>query len=228
MTLIAWSKFAKTVERGFLCSDESIKANFHGETVSLGVLMAVSLLVPIIMVIIVELNLRKRQQENQQYQFFGLLIDAYVADMGHYIALFLVGFTLNLLMTQIGKYTVGRYRPHFYTSCMPVFEDSTNCSDVVNVGKFIDSYKCTNPELNQFQIDDLRRSWPSGHSSISFFSMTFVAVYLGCRRNFLRSFNTVKLSAQLLFISFALVAGLSRIGDNKHHCKLKLNLSFCK
>lgn len=224
MALVVWSKYAKTAERGFLCSDETIKANFHGETVSFLLLMTVSILVPIMMVILVESNLR-RQTNPEQYEFFGITIPAFIAVIGHYVSFFFIGFTLNLLITQIGKYTVGRYRPHFYTSCMPVFEDSTNCSHPINAGRYIDVYTCTNPELTEFELTDLRQSFPSGHASISFYSMTFVAVYLFFRRGFLRNFNSIKLSAELLFVSFALVAGLSRVGDNRHHCEYSRELA---
>lgn len=224
MGLVFWFIFAKTAKRGFLCNDDSIKAHFHGETVSDILLLSVSFLVPIIMVIVVEFNLRKQNNHDERYQFIDMTISAYIAEICHYLSFFVIGFMLNLLMTQIGKDLVGRYRPHFITSCQPIFEDSTNCSDPINIGRFIDSYRCANIELPDFDIDDLRRSWPSGHASISFYSMTFIAVYLFFRKNFMKNYNLIKLSAQLLLLSFAWIAGLSRIGDNKHHCKKILKI----
>lgn len=213
----------KTVKRGFFCNDDSIKAHYHGETISDSVLSLTSILVPIIMVIIVELSLRK-YKTSDRHKFFGSTISACVADIFHYTMFFIVGFIVNLLITQIGKDLVGRYRPHFIASCQPIFDDSTNCSNPINIGRYIDSFRCSNTELNKYDFDDLRRSWPSGHASISFYSMTFTAAYLYFSKNFLKNCKLFKLSTQTLFISFAWICACSRVGDNVHYCKKLLEI----
>lgn len=218
MCCLLWQNFAKTAKRGFFCNDETLMATFHGEVVSVKVLLIVSIAVPIITIVLIEFIGKSRDNE-KSFKIFNFAIAQKIVEASHYVSTFLFGFVINLLVTQMGKYLVARYRPHFLTSCQPVFPDGTNCSHAVNIGRNIDTFECSNPLLNDFE--DLRRSWPSGHSSISFYSMIFLSVYIFMqKKDFLRELRLLKISTIFVFISFAWISSLSRIGDNKHHCEL--------
>mmetsp|Transcript_2970 Transcript_2970/g.4163 ORF Transcript_2970/g.4163 Transcript_2970/m.4163 type:complete len:326 (+) Transcript_2970:62-1039(+) len=67
---------------------------------------------------------------------------------------------INLFVTEIMKRYVGYFRPHFYNSCQ------------FNT----DTLACDN------EVEDARKSFPSGHASTSFCSMALITLYL--RRRF--------------------------------------------
>lgn len=214
-----WDNFAKTAKRGFFCNDETLMATFHSEVVPFEVLLIVTIVVPIITIIVIELFAKSQHENcpNESFKIFNFVISQKIVTISHYVSTFLVGFVINLLVTQMGKYLVARYRPHFLTSCQPVFPDGTNCSDAKNIGRSIDIFECTNPLEDDFE--DLQRSWPSGHSSVSFYSMIFLSMYIFMKKNVMKELRLLKNSIQFVFISFAWISSLSRIGDNKHHCK---------
>lgn len=55
------------------------------------------------------------------------------------VGVFLFGAACNVLATDIGKYTIGRLRPHFMTVCMP----DVNCTRIENQHKYIENFTCT-------------------------------------------------------------------------------------
>ena len=65
-------------------------------------------------------------------------------------------------------------------------------------------------------IDESRLSFPSGHSSLSFYSMTFLIIFINQTWN-CRSMGLLPRIFQVLLFSLAFYVGLSRIVDNKHH-----------
>ncbi len=68
----------------------------------------------------------------------------------------------------------------------------------------------------QKHIDESRLSFPSGHSSLSFYSMTFMIIFINQTWN-CRSMGLLPRIFQVLLFSLAFYVGLSRIVDNKHH-----------
>ena len=77
-------------------------------------------------------------------------------------ACFLVGAATNVVLTDVGKYTVGRLRPHFFAVCKPDFS-KLNCSTGAQMN-FITNYECTG---DKDLIKEARLSFPSGHSSFA-------------------------------------------------------------
>ena len=75
---------------------------------------------------------------------------------------FLVGAAVTVVLTNVGKYTVGRLRPHFLAVCKPDFS-KLNCTTGVEKN-FITNYECTGDED---LIKEARLSFPSGHSSFA-------------------------------------------------------------
>lgn len=60
------------------------------------------------------------------------------------VAVFVFGLAVSSSIVDIGKYTVGRLRPHFLSVCNP---DPTkvNCSSVEHVSVYIEDDICTRP-----------------------------------------------------------------------------------
>lgn len=83
---------------------------------------------------------------------------------------FLFGAACSQLTTDIGKYTIGRLRPHFLDICKP----DVNCNDEINKTKYIEDFTCRGDLQKKFT--DSRLSFPSGHSSLSFYCMIYLAV----------------------------------------------------
>lgn len=83
---------------------------------------------------------------------------------------FLFGAACSQLTTDIGKYTIGRLRPHFLDICEP----DVDCEDDKNKTKYIEIFDCKGEMKNKFI--DSRLSFPSGHSSLSFYCMVYLAV----------------------------------------------------
>lgn len=83
---------------------------------------------------------------------------------------FYFGAASSQLVVDIGKYTIGRLRPHFLDVCKP----DVNCDDDVNKTRYIEDFTCTG--VKSYKFTDSRLSFPSGHSSLSFYCMVYLAV----------------------------------------------------
>lgn len=71
---------------------------------------------------------------------------------------FFFGLSTTMLLTGIGKITLGNLRPHFYQRCMP----SVDCSISLNANKYIENFTCTNSDLKPRDLSYISTSWPSG------------------------------------------------------------------
>ena len=67
-----------------------------------------------------------------------------------------------MVLTDVGKYTVGRLRPHFLAVCKPDFS-LLNCTTGLH-RNFITEDVCTG---GKDLIKEARLSFPSGHSSFA-------------------------------------------------------------
>lgn len=64
--------------------------------------------------------------------------NSYVACIYKAIGTFLFGAAMSQSLTDIGKYSIGRLRPHFLNVCKPDWK-SINCSN----GAYIENFTCT-------------------------------------------------------------------------------------
>lgn len=77
-------------------------------------------------------------------------------------------------------------------------------------------YTCTNLQISKFNLLDSRKSFPSGHSSMSVFQAIFTAWYLQIRFSRYTTSTTV-LFFQFLAICWGVFCPISRITDYRHH-----------
>ena len=127
------------------------------------------------------------------------------------LSAYLVGVSVSEGTTNFLKRYVGRLRPNFYGMCD--WDDSL--------------LACT--ETNLAVIEQSRKSFPSGHSSLSFCAMFLVSSYLFREVVLARHCRMKKLKASFLRFSFSLLGALvlpmcvaifvaaSRSVDNWHH-----------
>ncbi len=109
---------------------------------------------------------------------------------------FLFACATTLLVTDTVKVYVGRLRPNFYSMC--AFDD--------------DSLECT---ADVSQQHEARKSFPSGHSSISMNGMLFVSLYIVYNSPLKSPF--AKYFFFLAPVALAVFVAASRVHDNWHH-----------
>ncbi|XP_037934180.1 putative phosphatidate phosphatase [Teleopsis dalmanni] len=203
--------------RGFFCDDESIRYPFHGNTVTEVMLGLLAGGLSLVMVIIVEfVRFYRRVELSERRNFFGWRMPVWLYECSKQISTFTFGMLLVLDATELGKYTIGRLRPHFMAVCQPILTDGTTCNDLSNRHRYIENYVCAG---NGYRIEDVRQSrlsFPSGHSSIAFYVTVYLAIYLHYRLTW-RGSKLLRHFLQFILLMLGWFTALSRVMDNWHH-----------
>uniref|UniRef100_A0A6P4FRE2 Phosphatidate phosphatase n=1 Tax=Drosophila rhopaloa TaxID=1041015 RepID=A0A6P4FRE2_DRORH len=203
--------FGPPTSRGFFCNDESLMYPYHENTVSPTLLHWLGLYLPLISLFFLESFL----SYEGGFASWGKLWPVY-----NTVRWFLYGYVFSDLLKGIGKHTIGRLRPHFLAVCRPHFADGTNCSDAANRGvlNYHSDYICRPdlPQTSEDMIRDLTVSFPSGHSTMAFYGLVFVALHLRRRRWPLPG-SLLGPVLQLACVAVASFVALSRVMDYKHH-----------
>ncbi|KAK9925813.1 hypothetical protein M0R45_023078 [Rubus argutus] len=139
------------------------------------------------------------------FAFYFCRKDVY--DLHHAILGLFYSILITLVITDAIKDAVGRPRPNFFWRCFPdgisVFDPQTK------------NVMCTGDKKI---IKEGYKSFPSGHSSVSFAGLGFLAWYLsGKIKVFDRRGHAAKLCIILLPILGAALVGVSRVDDYWHH-----------
>ena len=105
---------------------------------------------------------------------------------------------VTLLLTGLLKVSVGRLRPDFLARCQP--DANLNCTG--------------DPD----EVLEGRRSFPSGHTSLSFAGATYMSMYLWGKLSPLKGLHWLwKIPVLMLPMAGAAVVAWSRIYDHRHH-----------
>jgi len=126
------------------------------------------------------------------------------------IGVFLFGVASSQLITDIGKYSIGRLRPHFVDICSP----DIDCSNPIYQNAYITDFNCQQTDMKL--LKESRLSFPSGHSSFSAYTMVYLAIYLHCKLRWRGSY-LIKHLIQVCLILMSWFTALSRVSDYKHH-----------
>ncbi|XP_050440844.1 putative phosphatidate phosphatase isoform X2 [Adelges cooleyi] len=194
--------------RGFFCSDLSIRYPFKESTVPSKYLYLIGLGLPTSAILLLEYLYRSSEQA--RHSLLGTNIPNWIYSAYNNILWFLFGAACSQLTTDVGKYTIGRLRPHFIDICQP----SVECKDEKNELKYIEYAECTGPLTHKYT--DSRLSFPSGHSSLSFYCMVYLALYLQARIKTAK-YGMARSFFQFLVLLMAAFCALSRVSDYKHH-----------
>jgi len=133
------------------------------------------------------------------------LWDFHVGSLGVILSLALAG-----AITQIMKITVGRPRPDVISRCVPP-------SGITNPEYgLVSSAICTDTDISKLR--DGWRSFPSGHSSLSFAGLGFLAFYVAGKMHlFDHRGHTAKAWISLAPLAGAALVAVSRTMDYRHH-----------
>lgn len=203
--------------RGFFCNDETIKYPFRGNTITpvlLGLIIAVP---PLLIVTSGEYTrLRYKRNTNDIRCLWGLIVPLWLVNCFEQLTYFTFGLLLTTDATEIGKYTIGRIRPHFIAVCQPQFHDGSSCSNATNQHRYIENYSCASTGYNADDVRQARLSFPSGHASLVFYSLLYMTIYLQNRIVWQKG-QLIKPFIQFILIISAWFVALTRIMDNWHH-----------
>lgn len=212
--------FVHPFERGFYCNDETIRYPYKSDTVPLWLAGVYGSFGALLIVILTEIykkhgfcRVKKLVKTN-----FGL-------NTVNGILFYTLGAMATLLITEVGKRTIGRLRPHFIAVCQPKWE-IIQCWSVIDGVKVAEYVKfngtssstldiCANEDKRL--IREARVSFPSGHSSFTVYSMLFIILYLEARLPNLKRTRFVKAGVQLIAFIAAWHTCMSRVSDHKHH-----------
>ncbi|CAJ0605816.1 unnamed protein product [Cylicocyclus nassatus] len=214
--LLLFELLAKPYKRGFYCDDESIRYPFRKSQVSRQICAIVGTIVGLVIIIITEIFRvlvldRKYENEFVTYMFKGHDVHRIVVRLYCFIGYFLLGIVFNQLLVDIGKYTIGRQRPHFMDVCQP----SRGYNECTTPNKYITDFTCTGTD--QYLINESMLSFFSGHSAFSFYVAWFCSLYLRARI-YRPVFSRILVPAiQFLLLGTAGWVALTRISDYKHH-----------
>ncbi|KAI8826913.1 phosphatidic acid phosphatase type 2/haloperoxidase, partial [Fimicolochytrium jonesii] len=129
------------------------------------------------------------------------VFDAHMSTLGLAVSL-----VFTLIFTQIVKIAVGSLRPDFLARCQPVWK----YDDMLTV-TMVD--RCTG---DAGDIKEGRKSFFSGHSSMAWSGLGFLAIYLAGRLNLDRKPLAPKYAVVTIPIVVALLISISRVDDYWH------------
>ncbi|CAF3057085.1 unnamed protein product [Rotaria sp. Silwood2] len=218
--------FVKPVRRPFLCSDLDLYHPKPAKTViPTWLLVVCAVIVPLIIILLSEgvcwyyLFRKKAASVLYKIHIFSNVynIPQWAGNLYIIIGVFLFAHGANSFLTNIGKVSVGRLRPHFIPSCFEIYTYKDFCTDA---NQWIVNYTCIGESSTVVKEKDgaydIRQSFPSGHASTAFCGLIFLALYIHKVWNY----RNIGLFPYLLEMgSFALASyiGITRITDNRHH-----------
>lgn len=204
------------VWRGFFCDDETIRYRYKPDTVSSSMLYIAFLVVVPVTITVVECYVTWRRRtcfndvtssssSSSPSSRWRLMATSTLS----VFCLFWFGLSVTMLVTEIGKLSTGRLRPHFIDVCRPDFT-AINCS----LG-YIEQYTCSNAS-DTWKLIDARKSFPSSHSSLSVYTAVYLSFYFRRRLDSDYSVLCVYV-AEMVVCTVAMFTCLSRVTDNMHH-----------
>ncbi|CAF4675051.1 unnamed protein product [Rotaria sp. Silwood1] len=218
--------FVKPVRRPFLCSDLNL---YHPKPVKTVIptwlLVVYSVVIPLIIILLSEgvrwyyLFRKKVARVVYKIQICSNVynISEWAGNLYIIIGVFLFAHGTNSFLTNVGKVSVGRLRPHFIPSC---FEKYTYKDFCVDATQWIVNYTCIGEASTVVKEKDgaydIRQSFPSGHASTAFCGLIFLAFYIHKVWNY-RNIGLFPYIIEMISFALASYIGITRITDNRHH-----------
>uniref|UniRef100_A0A3Q3X7J1 Phosphatidic acid phosphatase type 2/haloperoxidase domain-containing protein n=1 Tax=Mola mola TaxID=94237 RepID=A0A3Q3X7J1_MOLML len=187
----------KPYERGIYCDDESIKYPVKPDTITHGMLAAVTISCTVIIISSGEAYLVYSKKIHSNSDF-----NQYVAALYKVLGTFLFGAAVSQSLTDLAKFTIGRPRPNFMAVCAPKvctgYTQGINCTGRLQ------------------EVTESRLSFYSGHSSFGMYCMLFLALYVQARL-VAKWARLLRPTIQFFLVAFAVYVGYTRVSDYKHH-----------
>ncbi|XP_072294701.1 phospholipid phosphatase 2-like [Eucyclogobius newberryi] len=197
LPFIVMTIVSKPYHRRIYCDDESIQYPLKPDTITHGMLAAITISCTIIIITSGEAYLvySKKVYSNSSF-------NQYVAALYKVVGTFLFGGAVSQSLTDLAKYTIGRPRPNFMSVCAP--RDCTS---------YIQAANCTGRPTD---VTESSLSFYSGHSSFGMYCMLFLALYVQARLT-AKWARLLRPTIQFFLVAFAVYVGYTRISDYKHH-----------
>ncbi|XP_036377535.1 phospholipid phosphatase 2b [Megalops cyprinoides] len=197
LPFLVMTKVFRPYQRGVYCDDESIKYPIKPDTITHGLLAAVTISCTVIIISSGEAYLvySKRIHSNSDF-------NQYVAALYKVVGTFLFGAAVSQSLTDLAKFTIGRPRPNFMAVCAPKV-----CKG------YMLQINCTG---NPRAVTESRLSFYSGHSSFGMYCMLFLALYVQARL-VAKWARLLRPTIQFFLVAFAVYVGYTRVSDYKHH-----------
>ncbi|XP_071394665.1 phospholipid phosphatase 2-like [Centroberyx affinis] len=184
-------------QRGVYCDDESIMYPLKPDTITHGLLAAVTISCTVVIISSGEAYLvySKRIYSNSDF-------NQYIAALYKVLGTFLFGAAVSQSLTDLAKFTIGRPRPNFMAVCAPKV-----CNG------YMQEINCTGRPQD---VTESRLSFYSGHSSFGMYCMLFLALYVQARL-VAKWARLLRPTIQFFLVAFAVYVGYTRVSDYKHH-----------
>ena len=168
--VLMFNQLGKPFIRGFYCKDESISKPFKESTISSTIVVIISCILGFCCFVLTDIINFVLMDSIASIPFCHRLKRVKKALLRNLVILILVymlGMGITMFITDIGKYAVGRLRPHFLDVCKPDWT-KLNCTNSDGSARyFVGNEFCTNNKKDTWRFKDARLSFPSGHSSYS-------------------------------------------------------------
>ena len=151
--------------RGFYCDDDSINKPYKKSTVPSSVMYPVGFALAYSVFFVTELYRFRLSKQSESFEGVCLCklgpfkLNSLHITLWNLFVSFAFGALSTILLTDVGKYTIGRLRPHFLSICQPNPAVLANCTH-----KYIMGDICTGDPAF---LREGRLSFPSGHASFS-------------------------------------------------------------
>lgn len=198
-------------QRGFFCDDQTIRYPYRDDTVSDALAAILFILVPVILMVIVETShvVSSKEREVGGQAVFTKTLPAKIYGT---VGAFLFATMVTAFITETTKLFAGRLRPNFISVCDPDLS-RVNCS----LGYVIISDDACSSMAMKEKLLDARKSFPSGHASISACGAIYFIIYLQIRFLWRKQIRIILPILQVGVVCAATFVCVSRVTDNKHH-----------
>lgn len=205
---VNYQKVNQTLRR-FYPQDATLWREYSGNTISSGTVFLILYFVCAPLIFFVEMYFQKKRgisRRRQRHRALRMAMGMYPCTM------------LAVLVAELGKGYVGRLRPSYARTCLSAMDPPYLDNADILTRKFISDADCISN--NHEALEDLRRSFPSGHASLSMAGCAYTQLML------IRSASQAKIphvTATSIYIvswtvfTFAAWVCASRIYDNAHH-----------
>lgn len=200
---------------GFFCDDDTIRFPYKTSTINDPKLYTFCFTIPLLTISALEVWAFRRgdaSRARRRVSLLGRELPVWSVQWVRRMLLYCYGLGCQEFLVHVGKFTVGRLRPHFLAVCQPDVQCNGTSRDP---HQYILDYKCVSEE--GFAAAQSRLSFPSGHSAMALYAAVFTVLYMERRLHWPERAMVTKTAVQALVVALAWFTALSRIMDHKHH-----------
>lgn len=216
-----------TAQRGFHCSDASLRYPYHQPWLTKAHLTLEVVALPAAFILVVEILraalLPSSVELRQRFVFVGARIPSFISECYKVIGVYLFGLGLTLLVIRVTKFSTGRLRPYFFDVCQPSWDDeeeesrqSCGSQSSSNATRYIELFSCTEFAASQELLALVRHSFPSGFATSTSYAMVFLIYYMQARL-FAPWLRVLRATLQLACAAMALLVCLERLSTYQNH-----------